>query len=66
MCLLEAQEDKLRGEEIAKNQTEVIKTCGDLAINQSAYLIKYAQKVITHDTGMMHIAAAFKKEIISI
>jgi ADP-heptose:LPS heptosyltransferase len=25
-----------------------------------------AAKVITHDTGMMHIAAAFKKPIISI
>ena len=49
-----------------QNQTKVINTCGDLSINQSAFLIKYAQKVITHDTGMMHIAAAFKKEIISI
>ena len=66
IVIVGGQEDKFRGEEIAKNQTEVIETCGDLSINQSAYLIKHAQKVITHDTGMMHIAAAFKKEIISI
>ena len=66
IVIVGGQEDKLIGEEIAKNQTEVIETCGDLSINQSAYLIKHAQKVITHDTGMMHIAAAFKKEIISI
>ena len=66
IVLVGGPEDKLRGEEIAQNQTQVINTCGDLSINQSAYLIKYAQKVITHDTGMMHIAAAFKKEIISI
>ncbi len=66
IVLVGGPEDQLRGEEIAQNQKEVINTCGDLSINQSAYLIKYAQKVITHDTGMMHIAAAFKKEIISI
>ena len=66
IVLIGGPEDKLRGEEIAQNQTQVINTCGDLSINQSAHLIKYAQKVITHDTGMMHIAAAFKKEIISI
>lgn len=66
IVLVGGPEDKLRGEDIAQNQKEVINTCGDLSINQSAYLIKYAQKVITHDTGMMHIAAAFKKEIISI
>ena len=66
IVLVGGLEDRLRGEEIAQNQTEVINTCGDLSINQSAYIIKYAQKVITHDTGMMHIAAAFKKKIISI
>ena len=66
IVLVGGPEDKLRGDEIAKNQTEVINTCGDLSINQSAFVIKHAQKVITHDTGMMHIAAAFKKEIISI
>ena len=66
IILIGGLEDKLRGEVIAQNQTEIINTCGDLSINQSAYLIKHAQKVITHDTGMMHISAAFKKEIISI
>ncbi len=40
--------------------------CGQLDIHESAVIIKHAQKVITHDTGLMHIAAAFKKEIISL
>jgi heptosyltransferase-2 len=40
--------------------------CGRLSISQSASIIKNASAVITHDTGMMHIAAAFKKKIISI
>ena len=29
-------------------------------------LVKQAKKIITHDTGLMHIAAAFKKDIISV
>lgn len=40
--------------------------CGKYNINQSASLISQAKKVITHDTGLMHIAAAFRKEIISV
>ena len=44
----------------------VFNGCGKYNLNQSASLIKQAKKVITHDTGLMHIAAAFKKEIISV
>ena len=40
--------------------------CGSYNINQSASIIEQAAKVITGDTGLMHIAAAFKKEIISL
>ncbi|MEM6699004.1 MAG: glycosyltransferase family 9 protein, partial [Bacteroidota bacterium] len=32
----------------------------------SASVVRQAYKVITHDTGMMHIAAAFQKEILSV
>jgi len=41
-------------------------TSGKLSLIQSARLVKNAGLVITHDTGLMHIAAAFKKRIISI
>ncbi|MFP4366448.1 MAG: glycosyltransferase family 9 protein, partial [Bacteroidales bacterium] len=40
--------------------------CGKYNINQSASLVRQADLVITHDTGLMHIAAAFKKRIISV
>ncbi len=40
--------------------------CGKYNLNQSASLVKQAKYVFTHDTGLMHIAAAFKKEIFSI
>ncbi len=45
---------------------QVYNACGKFNINQSASLVQQAQKVITHDTGLMHIAAAFKKKIISV
>ncbi len=40
--------------------------CGKINLNQSASLIQQAQKVITSDTGLMHIASAFQKPIISL
>ncbi len=45
---------------------QIVNLCGKLTVNESAFIIKHARKVITHDTGMMHIAAAFKKNIISV
>jgi ADP-heptose:LPS heptosyltransferase len=44
----------------------IINTCGKYNIQQSASIIKQAKVVISHDTGLMHIAAAFQKPIISI
>lgn len=44
----------------------VMSMCGRLNLNQSASVVKQAKIVITHDTGLMHIAAAFRKPIISI
>lgn len=44
----------------------IYNACGKYNLNQSASLVKQAKKIITHDTGLMHIAAAFKKEIISV
>jgi len=44
----------------------VFNACGKFSLNESAALIKHSEKVISHDTGLMHIAAAFKKEIISV
>ncbi len=67
ILLIGGQEDKGIGDFIAQQSGEhVLNTCGKYSISQSASLIRQAEKVITHDTGMMHIAAAFKKEIISV
>ncbi len=47
-------------------KTVIHNACGKYNLNQSASIIKRATYVFTHDTGLMHIAAAFKKEIFAI
>ncbi len=49
-----------------KNPSFVFNLCGTTSLNVSASLLKYSDLVITHDTGMMHIACAFQKKIIVI
>ena len=44
----------------------IFNACGKFNLNQSASLIKNANFVFTHDTGLMHVAAAFKKHIFTI
>lgn len=67
IVLLGGLEDVEAGEQIVKNcPSGVINLCGKVSLFHSASLIRQSQKVLTHDTGMMHIAAAFKKEIASI
>lgn len=50
----------------ATSKANVYNACGIYNLNQSASLVKQANLVITHDTGLMHIATAFQKPIISI
>lgn len=67
IILLGGKEDAATGNEIA--QTDAIKiynACGKFSLNESADLIKKSRLVISHDTGLMHIAAALKKRILSI
>lgn len=49
----------------AASGKNVWNAAGKSSLNQSAALIREAVLVITPDTGMMHIAAAFNKPIIS-
>jgi len=48
------------------NIGNVMDFTGKLRINQSASLVKNAKLVISNDTGLMHIAAAFHKKILSV
>ena len=67
IMLLGGKEDLETGEIIQKAVgNKVINACGKYNLNQSASLLQQAEYVISHDTGLMHIAAALKKRIISI
>ncbi len=60
-------EDKQFGDELAKvDPIRIYNSCGKFSLHESADIIRYAKVVVTHDTGLMHIAAAFKRKIISI
>ncbi|HMR87287.1 MAG TPA: glycosyltransferase family 9 protein [Saprospiraceae bacterium] len=45
---------------------KVINYCGKIGLGVSAGIVKHADRVVTGDTGMMHIAAALQKKIIMI
>lgn len=67
IILLGGKEDATNGQYIAQQSgTHVVDACGKLNLNQSASVVRQAAKVISHDTGMMHIAAAFQKPICSV
>jgi ADP-heptose:LPS heptosyltransferase len=66
VILLGGKEDFENGERINTNCKNTINLCGKLNLNQSASVIEQSHFVITHDTGLMHIAAALKKNIVSV
>lgn len=61
-----AGQDYEAGLKELNKQAIVYNACGKFNLNQSASVLRQAKYVFTHDTGLMHIAAAFKKEIFSI
>ncbi len=67
IVLLGGKGDEVKAIEIGQALGDkVFNACGKYSINGSASLVRQAKKIITHDTGLMHIAAAFKKDIISV
>jgi ADP-heptose:LPS heptosyltransferase len=67
IILLGGPEDREIGNEIASiDPIKIYNSCGKFNLNESADLVRRAKVIVTHDTGLMHIAAAFKKPIISI
>jgi len=67
ILLLGGKEDKNRGDTISgKAGKTCLNVCGKYSLQQSASLVQQAKLIITHDTGLMHIASAYKKTILSI
>lgn len=67
IILLGGKEDKDAGDEIAAtDDIKIYNACGKFSINETADLIRKAKVIVTHDNDWMHVAAAFKKPIISV
>lgn len=66
IVLIGGPEDAELGAALESKYKHVSSACGKLSINGSASVIEQSRMVISHDSGMMHIASAFKKKIISI
>lgn len=64
----------LGGKEDVENASTIAAACGELVfnacgkfnLNQSASLVQQAKSIITHDTGLMHIAAALNVKTVSV
>ncbi len=67
VVLLGGAEDRQAGNEIAAvDPVKIYNSCGKFSLHESAHLVQLAKLVITHDTGLMHIAAAFQKPVFSV
>jgi ADP-heptose:LPS heptosyltransferase len=67
LILLGGPEDSAVAKQLAAiDPVKIYNACGQFNINESAALVRQAKLIVTHDTGLMHIAAAFKRPIISI
>ena len=66
VILLGGKAEAAAGDRIAaRSGLHVVNACGKCSLHGSASLVQQAQKVFTPDTGLMHIAAALGKEIVS-
>ena len=48
------------------SDSQILNLVGKINLEQSASIVKNADSVLTNDTGLMHIAAAFHKNIVSV
>src|SRR4030095_14738637 len=67
VIVLGGKEDIDVGDELSKlDSHKIYNACGKFSLNESADLVRRSKLVVTNDTGLMHIAAAFKKPVISL
>jgi ADP-heptose:LPS heptosyltransferase len=67
VIVLGGKEDTAKGQVLsAIDPFKIYNACGKFNLNESADLVRRAKAIITNDTGLMHIAAAFKRPVISL
>lgn len=68
IILIGGEMDREMGEWLIDHcpNTTIVNSCGKWNILESASIVSQAKSLLTNDTGMMHIAACFNTQIISI
>lgn len=68
VILLGNEQDRKSGQQVVETvgRELVYNACGLFNLKQSASLLQQSRVVFSHDTGLMHIAAALKKKVYSI
>ena len=67
IILLGGKEDFHNGADISSvDSVKIYNACGKFSLNESADIVRKSNLVISHDTGLMHIAASFKKMVFSV
>jgi len=67
IMLLGGKEERETGASLAKiDDVRIYNACGKFNINESADLVRKAKLVVSHDTGLLYIACAFRQPSIAI
>lgn len=68
LVLLGGPADNTRAKELINllPGQHVINLCGNTSLLESAFIVKEAKVLLSHDTGLMHIAACFQTQIVSV
>ena len=67
VIVLGGKEDAVNGAALAAiDPFKIYNACGKFNLNESADLVRRAKVIVSNDTGLMHIAAAFKRPVVSL
>lgn len=66
IALVGGKDEETDGEWLQSQTENCVNLCGKLSLLESAHIIKRSKRVISHDTGMMHVACALEKDLLSI
>lgn len=68
ILLLGGKEEQQTAAEVMQACTgqPIVSACGQVGINQSADLVRQARVVLSHDTALMHVSAAFNRPTLAI
>tara|TARA_B100001059_G_scaffold160939_1_gene160472 strand:- start:751 stop:1746 length:996 start_codon:yes stop_codon:yes gene_type:complete len=67
VAIIGGPDDEANGKEVIHSveHQNINNLCGKLTLMESAFIVKVSSLVLSNDTGLMHIASAFDKKIIS-